>query len=101
MTGITGFSWRKGWGLFSCPIEKSPTKISKKKPKTKHRQSMREWQFSQLHAVIDAEIKHKAAPNPPRKWEEKFAELTSRYGGVSAWARAQPEYKSLKEKKLQ
>jgi hypothetical protein len=79
MTGITGFAWRKGGGLLS------QLKASKKKPKKKKRHSMREWQFSHLYALIDAEIKHKTAPNPPRKWQQKFA---------------QPEYKSLKEKKL-
>jgi len=100
MTGITGFTWRKSGGLLSRLGEKSPTKVSKKKLKKKKGHSMREWQFSQLHAIIDAEIKHKAAPNPPRKWQEKFAELANSYGGTSAWARAQPEYKSLKEKKL-
>ena len=101
MSGITGFSWRKGGGLLSRLGEKPPTKAAKKKPKKKRkRHSMREWQYSQLHAIIDAEIKHKVPPNLPRKWQEKFAELANSYGGVSAWARAQPDYESLKEKKM-
>jgi hypothetical protein len=99
MSVITGFTWRRGGGLLSL-LGKKPRKEPPKKPKKRKTHNMREWQFSRLHAVIDAEIRQTPISNPPAKWREKFAQLVSGFGGQSAWARAQPEYQTLKEKKL-
>jgi hypothetical protein len=73
---------------------------AKKTAKEQKPDPMRAWQLSYLHAVIDAEIRQTLVPNPSRRWKEKFAQIVSRYGSLTAWAAAQPEYKAIRKKKL-
>ena len=57
VSGITGFSWRRGGGLLSQLVRKSTAKTTKtvrKKRKKKRSGNMSEWQLSYLHAIIDA-----------------------------------------------
>jgi hypothetical protein len=82
--------------------ETKPKSINQKGRKKRRKgilTSLPQWQWSQLNAIIDAEIKNRSAPNPPRIWKEKFGRLVSRYGGASAWARAQEEYSAVKKLK--
>ncbi|RST88324.1 hypothetical protein EJC49_01090 [Aquibium carbonis] len=52
-----------------------------------------------LGAVIDAALRAQLAPPFPRAAQEELEKAVQKAGGASEWARAQPEFKAMYEKK--
>jgi len=53
-----------------------------------------------IHIVIQAELEGHAPPPLPRKAKANWQSVIDGKGGPLAWAKTQPEYASLREKKV-
>ncbi len=99
-----GFYWRRVSGLFST---KSSDNVSqglnsdgsfrgnKKKILTKD-----DLRLIYLEGIIHSQVYQSKCPGPPKKIKSLMIELCKRAGGELHWAKEQPEYDFLLEKKL-
>ena len=94
--GSTVIGPRSGWfSGFDAPSEKSS------KPKKPSPAALREtYRLQYIHSVVQAELKGKVPPPLHKKARASLQRTVADCGGPTAWARSQPEYKQVREKKV-
>lgn len=76
---------------------------SKKRPVKKNKKSqpsLKESKINFLSLVIEAELNGLTLPPIPKKSDKILRQLIDEKGGVEKWAKSQPNYEKLKDKKI-
>lgn len=92
-------TWQKAGKLEKRPATPAVYARPQKPQKQKRPPSFDTLRVTYLGAVIDAALRAHLTPPFPRAAQEELEKAVKKAGGASEWARAQPEFKAMYEKK--